>query len=88
MKKEIIYAYDLSSLDNVSKVRFVYVLKGRKGQKGLVKELNGRFIVPGCFIVPSSASEDIEEVFKFWNVRFEKFEVCTDLEKEHIEYVH
>ena len=70
-----IFTYDLSKLDKVTKVRFVYVLKGRDGRIGLVKETSGRFLVPGCFIVPSDRASAIESVFKLWKVPYTKEEV-------------
>ena len=71
----VIYTYDLSQLDNVQKVRFVYLLKGRKDGEGLIKELNGYFLVNGCFILPLEKAKDIEVVFKAWQVPFTKEEV-------------
>ena len=38
-----IYSYDLSNLKPSIKVRFVYVLKGRGKEKGIVKEKKGEF---------------------------------------------
>ena len=70
-----IYTYDLSKLDNVTKVRFVYFLKGRTAGKGFIKELNGRFLVPGCFIVPIEKTKQAEMMFKAWKVQYKKEEV-------------
>ena len=69
-----IFTYDLSKLDKVTKVRFVYVLKGRNKAKGMVLELGGRFLVPGCFTVPINKSEEIESIFKLWGVPYNKEE--------------
>lgn len=70
-----IFTYDLSKLDNVKKVRFVYLLKGRKEGQGLVKAMEGRFLVPGCFIVPIKKVKEAESAFKEWKVPFKKEEV-------------
>jgi len=70
-----IYTYDLSKLDNVTKVRFVYLLKGRKKGHGLIDELNGKFLVPGCFLIDISKTEKIESIFRQWSVSFKKEEV-------------
>ena len=67
-----VFTYDLSKLDNVTKVRFVYLLKGRIEGKGLVKELNGQFLVPGCFVIPTEKINEIENVFKQWKVQYKK----------------
>ncbi len=71
----IIYTYDISKLPSSTKVRFVYVLKGRSGEKGLVEELGGKFLVPGCFMIPAQKHLEIDEVFKIWNIRPTKYEV-------------
>ena len=70
-----IFTYDLSDLDKVTKVKFVYVLKGRKPGEGMVKELGGYFLVPGCFVVPISKASEIESVFKLWKVHYKQEEV-------------
>lgn len=77
-KHKAIFSYDISKLDKVTKVRFVYLLKGRKAGKGLVKELNGYFLVPGCFVVDISKSEKIEAIFRQWKVQYKKQEVLMD----------
>jgi hypothetical protein len=74
-KHSAIFTYDLSQLDSVTKVRFVYVLKGRKAGDGLIKHLGGYFLVPGCFIVPISKAEEVESVFKLWKISYKKEEV-------------
>lgn len=68
----IIFTYNLSKLDNVTKVRFVYALKGRKEGKGLVRQLNGFFLVPGCFAVPALKSDEIEAALKQWKIPYKK----------------
>ena len=70
-----IFTYDLSKLDNVSKVRFVHTLKGRNGKEGVVERLKGHFLVPGCFIIPSESSSEIETVLKLAKVPYKKEEV-------------
>ena len=70
-----IFTYELSKLDKVTKVRFVYLLKGRKQGEGLVKSIGGHFLVPGCFIVPISKSHEVESTFKLWKIPYKKEEV-------------
>ncbi len=86
-KKEVIYVYNLSELDNLTKVKFVQALKGRNGHEGVVGEHRGRFLVPGCFIVLDSKSQDIEEFFNHWNVKFDKYSVELIGETHKIDYV-
>ncbi len=70
-----IFTYDLSKLDNVSKVRLVHVLKGRNNKEGVVERMKGRFFAPGCFIIPTEKSNEVETVFKLAKVPYKKEEV-------------
>ena len=70
-----LYTYDLSKLKNSCKVRFVYALKGRGKEKGLVKELKGRFIAPGCFIIPVKNDKEMQEIMCKWGVKFSKIKI-------------
>ncbi|MFC1753596.1 hypothetical protein ACFL96_09425 [Thermoproteota archaeon] len=74
-KQASIYSYDISHLKNSNKVRFVYVLKGRGDDSGLVLDLKGEFLAPGCFMIPSEKDSEIKEVMKKWNVKHKKIEV-------------
>ncbi len=67
-----IFTYDLSNIDNITKVRFVQLLKGRNGNKGIITSFGGRFLVPGCFAVPVSKSDEIESVLKLWKISYKK----------------
>ncbi len=69
LKPFVLYTYDLSKQDALTKVKFVYLLKGRTGD-GLIKNVGGRYISPSSFIVPVSKDEEILEVFKTWNIKF------------------
>jgi len=72
----VIYTYDLTKTSSKSKkVRFVYLLKGRKREKGLVKKMCGDFLVPGCFIIPIRNDEEMQEVFAKWNIPYKRKEV-------------
>ncbi|MFC1697570.1 hypothetical protein ACFL1H_04515 [Nanoarchaeota archaeon] len=71
----VLYTYDISKVDKVKKVRFVFALKGRKGGIGLVKELGGKFLVPGCFIIPIKSDKEMQEIFKLWEIKYFRQEV-------------
>ena len=70
-----IITYDLSRQPASKKVRFVYLLKGRRGEPGMVKKLKGRFLAPGCFIIPEKSLKEIEQIFKMWNIKNTKIKV-------------
>jgi len=74
MAKEVtLYSYDISKLNNVKKVQFVHLLKGRDGNSGKIKEFNGSFVAPGCFFVPKNKSTVIDRAMKEWNVKYKKY---------------
>ncbi|MBW2989981.1 nucleotidyltransferase domain-containing protein [Candidatus Woesearchaeota archaeon] len=67
-----VYNYNLTGLKKSERVRFVYVLKGRGREKGLIEEFKGKFLAPGCFIVPVEKDNEILDVLKRWKVKFER----------------
>ena len=67
-----LYNYDLSDMKKSDKVRFVYLLKGRKNCRGIVSEFNGEFLVNGCFIVPVEKDSEMLEIMNKWNVKFSR----------------
>ena len=70
-----IFTYDISKIDKVSKVRFVYLLKGRNKDLGLINELKGRFLTNGCFILPYEHQRQMEILMKSWQVQYKIDEV-------------
>ena len=69
LKEYVLYTYDISKLDSSKKVRFVYLLKGRRKQVGIINEFKGEFLVPGCFILPIAKDSEIQEIFKMWDIK-------------------
>jgi len=67
-----LYYYNISDMKKSDKVRFVYLLKGRKNGKGIVSEFNGEFLVNGCFIVPVEKDSEMLEIMNKWNVKFSR----------------
>lgn len=70
LKASLLYSYDLSSESSSKKVRFVYLLRGRNGSIGLVKEWMGDFISNSAFIVPIKKDKVVQEVFDAWKIRY------------------
>jgi len=71
-KAFFLYTYNLSKINKSKKVRFVYALKGRGSEKGLVKGLNGKFLANSCFIVPIKKDKEMLEIFRFWNIPYKR----------------
>jgi hypothetical protein len=75
LKKKYIITYDLTKLKPSIRVRFVYLLKGRNGNKGIIEELKGEFLANGCFILNEKNLDEIKEIFMKWNVKYKTKEV-------------
>ena len=77
LKLEFLYTYDLKKQPKSKAVRFVYLLKGRKKDIGIIKEFNGKFLAPGCFIIPRKKDKEIQEIFKLWKIPFKRKPMLT-----------
>lgn len=69
-----LYSYELSKLKPSEKVRFVYLLKGRK-EEGMVKKMNGEWIADGCFIIPVQKDSEMLIILKKWQIPFKRKEI-------------
>jgi len=70
-----LYSYNLSKLEQSEKVRFVYLLKGRKDEMGIVKRFKGEWLADSCFMIPVEKDDEMLQIFKKWKVPFTKKEV-------------
>ncbi|MFH1398847.1 MAG: nucleotidyltransferase domain-containing protein [Candidatus Woesearchaeota archaeon] len=66
-----LYTYQLAGLSESEKVRFVYALKGRNSE-GLVSKMGGRFLAPGCFLVPGKKDAEVLDLLRAWRVKFDR----------------
>jgi predicted nucleotidyltransferase len=71
-----LYSYDLSKLKLSEKVRFVYLMKGRK-EAGIVEKMDGEWIADSCFIVPIQKDNEILTILKKWQIPFKRKEVLV-----------
>jgi hypothetical protein len=78
LKLLVLYTYNLKKEPKSKAVRFVYALKGRGKEEGIVARLNGKFLAPGCFIVPIKSDKEIQEVFKLWRIKFARRLMLTN----------
>ncbi len=74
----VLYIYNLLKEPKSKAVRFVYVLKGRGGEEGIVARLNGKFLAPGCFIIPIKSDKEMQSVFKLWRIKFKRKLMLTN----------
>lgn len=77
LKLRILYTYSLSKQPKSKAVRFVYLLKGRGKEPGIINQLKGKFLAPGCFIIPIKADKEIQEIFAHWKIPFKKTLMLT-----------
>ncbi len=70
----VLYSYDLSKLKSSEKVKFVYLLKGRKKEIGIIKKMNGEWIADSCFIIPIQKDSEMLIILKKWEIPFKRKE--------------
>ncbi len=78
-KPYLIYSFQISQLTQKEKARFNRQLyeQIRKGYKykGLLQEIAGQKLSPGCIMVPHTEKSKIEKFFKKFKVKFEQLKV-------------
>ena len=67
----MLFIYDLRDKSHTEKVKFNYVLSGRK-DVGMVKRLEGKHVAPGVIQIPIKNSVEFEEVLKRHNINYSK----------------
>lgn len=78
LKLMVLYTYNFSKESKSKAVRFVYCLKGRGKEEGIVEKLNGKFLAPGCFIIPIKSDKEMQSVFKLWGIKFKRKLLLTN----------
>lgn len=78
-KPYFVYSFKLNNLDQKEKARFnrSFYEQKRKGYKykGLLDELGGKKLSPGCVFVPVNEKEKIEKFFRKFRVTFEQLKI-------------
>jgi len=77
LKQFVLYTYILKNQSKSIRVRFVYLLKGRGKEKGIVEEFKGKFLAPGCFMIPIKHDKEMQEIFEKWKIKFKRIHVLT-----------
>ncbi len=77
LKILVLYTYNLTSQPKSKAVRFVYCLKGRGKEKGVVEHYKGKWLAPGCFLVPINNDKEIKEVFAYWKIPYKRRVILT-----------
>ena len=78
LKLIVLYTYSLLKQPKSKAVRFVYCLKGRNNENGLIDGFKGKFLAPGCFIIPIKYDKEMQSVFKLWRIPFKRKLMLTN----------
>lgn len=65
-----LFIYNLKKFSSSKRVRFHYLLKGRYGRIGLLKETKGEFVGSATIMVPVDKEDVLKEVFDTWKVDY------------------
>lgn len=71
----VLFKYDLAHLSESLKVKIVNILRGKKGEKGLVETNKGEWLANQVFFVPVVSDKLFEEFFNHFKIKFKKFYV-------------
>ncbi len=64
------FVYSLRDFTSSKRVRFHYMLNGRYGQKGILKQAKAEIIGNGVITCDVSKEDLLKEVFNMWNVKY------------------
>lgn len=78
-KPQVIYSFQISNLSQNEKAKFNNEFYGRiKGKylyKGLLEEIGGQKLSPGCVLVPHTKKQKIEKFFRKFKVKYNQTKV-------------
>ncbi len=69
-KANSLFVYTLKHFSSSKRVKFHYLLKGRYGAKGILKEVSGNFLGTGSIIIPIEKEDLLKEIFDKWDVEY------------------
>ncbi len=67
-KNQSLFTYSLKNFNASKRVKLHYLLNGRAGATGILKEIKGSLIGKGAIIVPTENEDSLKEVFDKWKV--------------------
>lgn len=73
-----LFWYNLDGLTHTQKVKFNYILAGRK-TKGIIEQLDGKRLVNGAVKVPMKNSIVFEEILKANNINYHKKNIMEEI---------
>ncbi len=74
-----LFTYTLTEKKQREKVKFTHLLSGRKGMKGILKDLNGERLASGAVKIPIEKSIEFEDILKMHKINYKKKNVLEEL---------
>jgi predicted nucleotidyltransferase len=65
-----LFTYSLSGFKPADRVRFHYLLRGRRGTKGILDEIKAEILGDGVMLVPTKKEDILREVLEMWKVKY------------------
>lgn len=65
-----LFIYSLKNFSSSKRVRFHYLLRGRKGEKGILDEVEGKIMGDGVIEAPTEKEDLLKEIFETWEVKY------------------
>lgn len=70
-----IFSFTLTSLEKSKKVLFYYALHGKKKQRGVLNQLNGRMLSNTVIFVPVKYVDEFQSFLEQWKLDFHRMDV-------------
>jgi len=65
-----LFIYTLKKFSPSKRVKFHYLLRGRYGRKGILDEIQGKFLGTGTIIISTEKEDLLKEIFETWTVDY------------------
>lgn len=69
---KVLFSYSVALFPSSTKVKIVSILRGKKGEKGIVESNGGEWIANQVFSVPLESEKIFDEFFNKFSVKFKK----------------
>lgn len=71
------FSYSLKHYTPSKRVQFHYLLKGRYGSIGILKEVNGHIVSNGTITVPTTKEDLLKKILDQWNVSYKIIRILS-----------
>ncbi len=65
-----LFVYSLKNFSASKRVRFHYLLQGRRGTSGILKQVRGSFLGKGVIAVPTEYEDALKPIFDTWGLDY------------------